>query len=492
MLNALITTAVTFLLGFWVAYYLALVVPDLRRKFALFIIALAPFFTSFLIRAIAWIPMMGREGLLNSALLNLGIISQPLDFLLYSEFAVRVAMVQLYLLFMVSPIFFSLTTIEPAILEAARDSGAGWWAICAELLLPLARPGIVIGAVFVFVLSMGEFATVRLIGGGKTSSVGLGIELLNYIQFPQAAAAASIWFWSRLSGSSSSFGTGAWRRGCDDARSPGYARERWVNVGLGVYFGAILLFLYGPIIVMAILSFQGPRGGMTFPMQGFSFHWWGRLFGERATELGPAIVRSLVVAVETGLIAAAFSVVIAFAYRRRLPGARFLFPAVILALMTPGILLGLGVSLWWRLLNATGAPLAARRARHLGAAVRLPGDAGGAQPLRPADRGIGARPGSQRAAHVLRGRHADHLAGGAQRRALRVHPFAQRVRAQRAGHLPEHVPLHLWAMLTVQIIEQTSTLLGTLTTLVTFAIVGALFIPTLLGQLRRVSRRGPE
>jgi putative spermidine/putrescine transport system permease protein len=193
VLNALITTVMTFLLGFWVAYYLALVVPDLRRKFALFIIALAPFFTSFLIRAIAWLPMMGREGLLNTALLNLGIISQPLDFLLFSDFAVRVAMVQLYLLFMVSPIFFSLSTVEPAILEAARDSGAGWWAILWEVLLPLARPGIVIGAVFVFVLSMGEFATVRLIGGGKTSSVGLGIQnFVLYIQFPQAAAAASI------------------------------------------------------------------------------------------------------------------------------------------------------------------------------------------------------------------------------------------------------------------------------------------------------------
>ena len=193
VLNALITTIVTFLLGFWVAYYLALVVPDLRRKFALFIIALAPFFTSFLIRAIAWIPMMGREGLLNTALLNLGITSQPLDFLLFSDFAVRVAMIQLYLLFMVSPIFFSLSAIDPAILEAARDSGAGWWAILREILLPLARPGIVIGAVFVFVLSMGEFATVRLIGGGKTSSVGLGIQnFVTYIQFPQAAAAASI------------------------------------------------------------------------------------------------------------------------------------------------------------------------------------------------------------------------------------------------------------------------------------------------------------
>lgn len=124
---------------------------------------------------------------------------------------------------------------------------------------------------------------------------------------------------------------------------------RWLNLGLGLYFGLILLFLYGPIIVMALLSFQGPQGGMTFPLRGVSLHWWQRLFGERAAELGEAIVRTLVVAVETGLIAAAFSLIIAFAYRRRLPGTRLLFPTVLLALMTPGILLGLGVSLWWRI-----------------------------------------------------------------------------------------------------------------------------------------------
>lgn len=193
LVNALVTTVVTLLLGYGAAYFLALVVPDLRTKFALFIIALAPFFTSFLIRAIAWIPMMGREGLLNSTLLSLGVINQPLDILLFSDLAVRIAMVQLYLLFMISPIFFSLSAIEPAVLEAARDMGAGWWGIFRHVLLPLSRPGIVIGCVFVFVLSMGEFATVRLIGGGQSSSVGLTVQnFVTYIQFPQAAAAASL------------------------------------------------------------------------------------------------------------------------------------------------------------------------------------------------------------------------------------------------------------------------------------------------------------
>jgi putative spermidine/putrescine transport system permease protein len=244
------------------------------------------------------------------------------------------------------------------------------------------------------------------------------------------------------------------------ARSQGYARDRWVNIGLGIYFGLILLFLYGPIIVMAIISFQGPQGGMTFPMQGVSLHWWGRLFGERATELGPAIVRTLVVAVETGLIAAAFSVVIAFAYRRRLPGSRVLFP--------------LGVHVVWALPFAFLVMLAVlnrfdprieESARDLGASeVRTFFEV--VMPI--------IWPGVLSAA----------LFGFT----LSLNEFERSVLATSQNTLP----LQLWAMLTVQIIEPDLYALGTLTTLVTFVIVGALFIPTLMGQLRRVSRRGPE
>ena len=184
----------TFLLGFWVAYYLALVVPDLRRKFALFIIALAPFFTSFLIRAIAWIPMMGREGLLNTALLNLGITSQPLDFLLYSDFAVRVAMIQLYLLFMVSP--YHLLPLH----DRAGDPGGGTGfrrGLVGHSHRDFAPPGATGHRHRRGLRLRAEHGRVRHRaldrGWGKTSSVGLGIQnFVTYIQFPQAAAAASI------------------------------------------------------------------------------------------------------------------------------------------------------------------------------------------------------------------------------------------------------------------------------------------------------------
>jgi putative spermidine/putrescine transport system permease protein len=267
---------------------------------------------------------------------------------------------------------------------------------------------------------------------------------------------------------------------------------RWLNVGLGLYFLLILLFLYGPIIVMAVLSFQGPEGGMTFPMRGLSFHWWGRLFGERAAELGPAIVRTLVVAVETGLIAAAFSLVIAFAYRRRVAGSRLLFPAVLLALMTPGILLGLGVSLWWRVLNQQPGHLSLLGVHVVWAlpfaflvmvAVLNRFD----PRIEESARDLGASELRTFFEVVFPIIWPGVLSAALFGFTLSLNEFERSVLVTQQNTLP----LQLWAMLTVGIIEPDLYALGTLTTLVTFVIVGALFIPNLLGQLRRFERRGP-
>jgi putative spermidine/putrescine transport system permease protein len=191
--NAIITTVLSLSFGYPIAYYLAFSLPNLRLRFAFFLITLAPFFTSSVVRAIAWIPLMGREGAVNWLLLRLHIIQQPLDVLLFSNFAVRLAMIQLYILFMISPIFFSLSTIDRSLIEAARDMGATFFRVLLEVIIPLSRQGVFVGAIFVFVLSMGDFATVRLIGGGSASSLGLTIQnFMLFVQFPLAAAAASI------------------------------------------------------------------------------------------------------------------------------------------------------------------------------------------------------------------------------------------------------------------------------------------------------------
>jgi putative spermidine/putrescine transport system permease protein len=195
MLSTVVTSAIAvvacLVLGFPVAYFLALKVQSLRVQIALFIIALAPFWTSYLIRAVAWIPMMGRQGALNTALQEVGLIDQPLDILLFSDFAVTVAMLQLYILFMIAPIFFMLAQIDRSSLEAARDLGANAFKTFREVVLPQSMPGIVIGSIFVFILTMGEFATVRIIGGGTVSSVGTIVQTqVASVQFPQAAASA--------------------------------------------------------------------------------------------------------------------------------------------------------------------------------------------------------------------------------------------------------------------------------------------------------------
>jgi putative spermidine/putrescine transport system permease protein len=191
--NSAIVTAVCLIIGYPVAYFLAVKVKKVQYSFALFIIALAPFFTSTLIRVESWIPTMGDQGAVNSILKAIGIINHPLNILLFSNFAVNVALIQLLVLFMVTPIFFQLAALDQSAIEAARDLGASGWRVFLHVTLPLTRAGIMIGTVFVFVLAMGDFGTYRLIGGGKVGSIGVNIQnLVSLLQYPQAAAQAAV------------------------------------------------------------------------------------------------------------------------------------------------------------------------------------------------------------------------------------------------------------------------------------------------------------
>jgi len=122
--NAAIVTVACLVIGYPVAYFLAVKVKKVQYSFALFILALAPFFTSPLIRAEAWVPTMGEQGAVNSILKGLGIIDHPIKILLFSDFAVTVALIQLLVLFMVTPIFFQLAALDQSAIEAARDLGA--------------------------------------------------------------------------------------------------------------------------------------------------------------------------------------------------------------------------------------------------------------------------------------------------------------------------------------------------------------------------------
>ena len=190
---SLITWVLTLLIGFTIAYYLAFYVRSPTWQTVLFLVCTIPFWTSNIIRMISWIPFLGRNGLANTTLMNMGLIKQPLEFLLYSDFAVVLAYVHLYTLFMVVPIFNSMMRIDRSLLEAARDAGASGWQTLVNVILPLCKPGIAIGSIFIVTIVMGDFVTVRMMSGGLSGSVGLMMaNAMSLLQYPAAAANAVV------------------------------------------------------------------------------------------------------------------------------------------------------------------------------------------------------------------------------------------------------------------------------------------------------------
>ncbi len=183
--------ALCLLIGYPIAFFLAMQVRSFKWQMALFLMCMVPFWTSYLIRAVAWLPMLGRRGMLNKLLMSLGIIDEPSSFFLFSEFGYTMALVQLYVVLCVGPIFFSLAKIDKALLEAAEDMGANAFQVFREIIGPLSLPGVAIGMIFIFIVIMGEFATAVVVYGGKTSTVGTII--LNYYaiaNYPFAAVNA--------------------------------------------------------------------------------------------------------------------------------------------------------------------------------------------------------------------------------------------------------------------------------------------------------------
>lgn len=167
-----IVLVATVLVGYPVALFIGLFVRNKTVQTALLVACVIPFWTSFLIRVIAWRPMLGTEGAINMILMKLGVIHEPLTFLLFSEFSVLVGMTQIYCVFMVGPITFMLGRIEPSVIEAARDLGASFGTIFRRIILPLSLPGVMVGAIFVSVMVLGEFATAASLSGRKVNLLG--------------------------------------------------------------------------------------------------------------------------------------------------------------------------------------------------------------------------------------------------------------------------------------------------------------------------------
>ena len=308
---------------------------------------LAPFWTAYLIRVIAWSPVLGQNGAINYLAGKLGF--GAFDFLLYSDFAVNLTLVQLYVLFMVTPVFFQLAAIDASAVEAAKDLGASPFKVFREVILPLSLPGVMIGFIFIFVLVMGDFATVRLIGGSTVNSVGNEVNVYyNNVDLPTAAAGASVLVVAMMVGvvillqfakirDSVSVVASAKQRNrvlgrgrqvaadgrarrarhlhalrvlvdvCSSSPSASPWSERYSRGSTscwaascsgrsGVFFGGFLVLMYGPTVRDDAALVPGFRGLTAFPASGpFSSYWYDLLVNDPTQ---PALRDSIVVSLK--------------------------------------------------------------------------------------------------------------------------------------------------------------------------------------------------
>jgi len=190
---ALIVWAITLFVGFNIAYFLIFHVRNAKIRIVFFLLCAIPFFTSAIIRTIAWIPFLGRSGAFNNMLISLQLTARPLDFLLYSDFSVVIAYVYLYTLLMIGPIANSLSKIDRSLIEAARDAGASRRQIMTHVIIPLSKTGIALGSILVVTQVMGDFFVVRQMSGGQSASIVSALSTeIQAMQYPPAAANAMV------------------------------------------------------------------------------------------------------------------------------------------------------------------------------------------------------------------------------------------------------------------------------------------------------------
>lgn len=188
---AVLTLAISMIIGFTCSYFLVFFVKSLKIQIALFLVCTIPFWTSTTIRMISWIPFLGKEGVLNTAVQSIGLTDQPLEFLLFSDFAVVLTYVHLFTLFMIVPIFNSMSKINPSVIEAAKDAGATDFDVLINIVIPLTKTGIALGSIFVVALVMGDFFAVRIMSGGQSASVVSAMKNeIDQLYYPQASAMA--------------------------------------------------------------------------------------------------------------------------------------------------------------------------------------------------------------------------------------------------------------------------------------------------------------
>ncbi|VBR10574.1 ABC transporter permease subunit [Burkholderia pseudomallei] len=184
---AAVSTLLCLLIGYPMAYYIARCAPATRNLLMMGV--MLPFWTSFLIRVYAWIGILKDDGLLNHALIAIGLIHSPLR-LYHTDAGVYIGMVYSYLPFMVMPLYAHLVKMDLTLLEAAYDLGAKPWVAFTRITLPLSKNGVIAGSLLVFIPAVGEYVIPELLGGADTLMIGrvMWDEFFNNMDWPMASA----------------------------------------------------------------------------------------------------------------------------------------------------------------------------------------------------------------------------------------------------------------------------------------------------------------
>src|SRR5690606_20153933 len=186
-----ITTAFCILIGYPMAYYIARSEPATRNL--LLIGVILPFWTSLLLRVYAWIGILRNDGLLNNLLMSFGLINQPLE-IYRTDLAVYIGLIYAYLPFFILPLYANPVKLDNRLLEAAYDLGAKPWQAFLSVTLPLSMPGVIAGAMLVFLPSVGEFVIPEMLAGADTLMIGrvMWTEFFNNSDWPMAAAVTCV------------------------------------------------------------------------------------------------------------------------------------------------------------------------------------------------------------------------------------------------------------------------------------------------------------
>jgi spermidine/putrescine transport system permease protein len=315
---SVLATTLCVVIGLPVAYFLAFKVREKWRAILLAMVVV-PSFTSFLIRTLAWRIPFAPKGTLSTWLQDIGLLGAPIN-VLETATAVQIAVVYNYLGFMILPLFVALDRIDAGMREASKDLGAGKWATFFGVTLPLAAPGIAAGTLLTFIPMCGDYVTATILGGAKGNMIGalidskfkaaqnwplgsaMAVLMIAMVLVTLIVCSVVVWVLPRLVRLASPAFAGVKKRIYERGLSA-TARNKsggdWLKVLLAVWCAVVLLFLFLPIALVVLHSFNGSNS-FTIWNGSPTVKWWGELF--RADRTWSMLVRFVVIAGAAALL----------------------------------------------------------------------------------------------------------------------------------------------------------------------------------------------